>query len=278
MVIGKRIILCVLLLWAGFGNTAFANETQMVGLLIEAETYGRPIPLLSALYPDMDDALAYEVQKAYVTTRLKTEALAGFKAGLTSSGAQKKFKVAQPLVGALFKSGQLMPGRAVHRSDFHRPMIETEIGFILDDALTKTVSDIPTLKQHIKAVMPVIELPDLGFADMKSLRGVDIIAANVSSKSFIAGTALSPDGIDLNQITVTLSLDGQPVNQGAGKDAMGDQWEAALWMVNVLISQGRSLEPGQLLITGALGKMIPGKPGNYSADYGPLGTIDFQLR
>ena len=274
----KKFILCVFLLWAGFVNAAFADESQMAGLLIKAEASGRPIPLLSALHPDMDAKLAYKVQQVYVDTRLKTEALAGFKAGLTSTGAQKKFKVDQPLVGALFKSGQLMPGRAVLRSDFHRPMIETEIGFILDDVLTAKVSDIPALKQHIKAVMPVIELPDLGFADMKSLKGVDIIAANVSSKYFIPGVALSPDMVELNHVTVTLSLDGQIVNQGAGKDAMGDQWEAALWMVNTLISQGRTLEQGQILITGALGKMMPGKPGQYKADFGSLGTVEFQLR
>ena len=127
-------------------------------------------------------------------------------------------------------------------------------------------------------VMPAIELPDLGFGDMKSLKGVDLIAANVSTVQFIRGSEVDREAFDLDQRKVVLRHNGQIVNQGIGSDAMGSQWEAALWLVNQVISQGWKVEPGHVLLTGALGQMIPGKSGSYEADYGDFGKIVFEIR
>ena len=83
---------------------------------------------------------------------------------------------------------------------------------------------------------------------------------------------------DLNAVEVTLSRDGETVNTGKGTDALGDQWQAALWLVNTTLEHGWTIEPGQLIITGALGNMIPGKSGRYIADYGDMGTIAFEIQ
>ena len=45
-----------------------------------------------------------------------------------------------------------------------------------------------------------------------------------------------------------------------------------------MIKQGWRLEPGYIVITGALGKMLPGKPGKYVADYGSFGKIAFEIK
>lgn len=273
----RSILPIAILIWICLAAPGWAQENKLADILIQAETAGLPIPVLSIEYPAMDTAMAYQVQRAYIQKRLTTDVLAGFKAGLTSKGGQARFKVSEPLAGALFGSGKLT-GQVILASQFHRPMVETEIGLVLGAPLDQPVPDIDSLKKAIKAVMPVIELPDLGFTDMKQLKGVDIIAANVSSRYFIPGPAQARDDFDLNQVSVDLFLDGEVVNQGMGKDASGDQWQAALWMVNKIIDQGWTLEPGQLLITGALGKMIPGKPGKYTADYGDFGKIQFEIR
>jgi 2-keto-4-pentenoate hydratase len=157
-------------------------------------------------------------------------------------------------------------------------MIETEIGFIMGKPITHQIKDVAELRGYVRAIMPVIELPDLGYEDLKKLKAVDIIASNVSATQFIAGEEKRLNGLNLNDLTVALSLDGQVVNQGKESDALGDQWEAALWLVNFVINQGWKIEPGQILITGVLGKMLPGRPGNYVADYGSLGKIQFEIR
>ena len=142
----------------------------------------------------------------------------------------------------------------------------------------RKIESLAQLKAAVREVMPAIELPDLGFADMKALKGVDIIAANVSSRKFILGEPVPVNTADLNALGVVLYRGEETVNRGQGSDALGDQWQALLWLANTMIGQGYVLEPGQVLITGALGKMVPGTAGRYRAAYGGLGTVFFEIR
>jgi 2-keto-4-pentenoate hydratase len=43
---------------------------------------------------------------------------------------------------------------------------------------------------------------------------------------------------------------------------------AALWPVNTIIERGWKLEPGQILLTGALGKMVKASGGDRAANFG----------
>jgi hypothetical protein len=44
------------------------------------------------------------------------------------------------------------------------------------------------------------------------------------------------------------------------------------------LEEGYEIQPGQIPITGALPKPLPGKPGDYVADFKGLGTISFEIR
>ena len=59
---------------------------------------------------------------------------------------------------------------------------------------------------------------------------------------------------------------------------MGDQWEALLWLVEQRLRDGYEVKRNDLLITGALGKVIPAEAGRYVADFGKLGRVTFSLR
>ena len=113
---------------------------------------------------------------------------------------------------------------------------------------------------------------------MENLKGVDIIAANVSAVEFIAGRERSFTGLELKEISVSLTLDGEVINEGKGSDAMGDPWNSLQWTANKTLDQCWKIEPGQIIITGALGQVIPGKAGEYVADFGELGEISFEIR
>lgn len=259
-------------------STGWGHDNHLADILLAAESNGQLLPVLSLDNQIADTSVAYGIQKDYVEKKLATEKLAGFKAGLTSKGGQEKFGVSEPVAGVLFASGKLSDGAVVDSKQFHLLMLETEIGFVVGSPISDPVPDVAALQQSISSVMPVIELPDLGFADMKSLTGVDIIAANVAAKQFIVGKPHKVTGTDLNAIDVSLKLQDNVINNGKGSDASGDQWQAALWLVNTMIEQGWTIEPGQILISGALGKMLPGKPGKYTADYGAFGKLVFEVK
>lgn len=255
-----------------------AAPAPWADILFQAHRQGALIPVLSTQAPRLDLPAAYAVQKAYVKQRLATDRIAGYKAGLTSAAGQKKFGVTAPLAGVLFASGEKGAGAVIDRAAFKTLMLETEIGLVIGEAVNQPIHDPAQLRRCIRGFMPVIELPDLGFADMKALTGMDLIAADVGAAQFIVGHEHAGPAPDLNAIAVTLTADGQEINHGIGTDAMGDQWQAALWLLNTMVAQGWRIDPGQILITGALGKMIPGKPGRYVADYGAFGKIAFAIQ
>ena len=252
------------------------SDSELADILMKAHKADQKIPVLSAQKPNLDVQTAYRVQKAYVEKRLAKDQIAGFKAGFCTEVAQKQFGLRAPAAGVLFASGKKVGFPLIEKSAFKNLLIETEIGFLMGKSITQPLKDVSELYEYIQAVMPAIELPDAGFAEKAS--GVDIIAANVASAKFIAGKEREFKGLDLNNIFVTLYLEGREVNKGQGTDAMGDQWKAALWLINTIVQQGWKIEPGQILITGALPKAIPGKPGKYVADFEKLGKISFEIK
>ena len=67
-------------------------------------------------------------------------------------------------------------------------------------------------------------------------------------------------------------------NQAVGSDLNRGQWKTLLWLVNNIIDQGWKIEPGQVLITGALGNMVKAKKGQYIATFSGVGQIDFRIQ
>ena len=107
---------------------------------------------------------------------------------------------------------------------------------------------------------------------------MDLITANVGAAQYIIGNEASVDAVDLNYLSIKIYQERELLGEVSGSNAKGDQWAALLWLVNQVVSQGHQLMPGQILITGSLGKLLPGKPGKYIADYGELGQIQFEIR
>ncbi|MGB3365487.1 MAG: hypothetical protein WBB48_12005, partial [Thermodesulfobacteriota bacterium] len=125
---------------------------------------------------------------------------------------------------------------------------------------------------------PVIELPDFGFGDANKLKAIDIVAANASSRFFILGKPIELDKINPDNVKVALNLNVEIANQGRGSDLKDGQWNTLLWLVNNVIDQGWEIEPGQVLITGALGNIVKAKKGQYIATFSGLGQISFRIQ
>ncbi len=264
-------------LW--FSAQASASEQDVINSIVDARAAVKQFGLPSAKLPDLNEEKAYALQKKLTEALVsKGQPIGGFKAGLTSEATQKRFGVNAPLLGPLFKPGALEPDAVVNTKDFVRLFVETEIGFIPGVKIDKPVADVEALKKMIKEVCPAVELPDLRFDDMKNLKGPDIIVDAVSAAKYIVGKPIPANSIDVSQVAVTLTRDGEVVNQGKAADVLGDQWKALLWLVNGAVARGYVIEPGQLLITGAMGQMIPGKPGAYKGDWGKLGSIAWTIK
>ncbi len=258
---------------------ASAGEEEIITAIIESRAANKPLPNPSGTMPGLTEDAAYAIQVKLVDAMdKKGKKVGGYKAGLTTENARKRFKAKGALLGPMFKDGSVESGVVIDRKDFIKLFLETEIGYSTKEKITKPVKDVESLKKLIKTVYPAIELPDIRFAEMKKLTVSDIIADAVGSSKYLVGPGIPMGKVDVNNVKVTLTLDGKKVNEGTGRDAMEDQWKALLWLVNGVVEQGWSITPDQILITGALGKMIPGKPGKYEAKYGDLGSVSFTIK
>lgn len=210
---------------------------------------------------------AYALQQVSVLQHSINDPIVGFKAGLTSEQSQEAFNVEEPLVGALFFSGFSRDRAAYKLNNYHDLRLEVELGFILRKPITKPINE-DQLDEYIKAMAPVVELPNLRFARKEQMTAVTLVTSNVASNQFIMG-ATRPYAAELvNDYQATLSKNGVVINQGKATDAMGDQKEALVWMINRLLTAGYQLNKDHLLITGALGTMMRAEKGQYEARFG----------
>jgi len=221
--------------------------------------------------PNIDETLtiesAYRVQTRSVRQKLNGASPAGFKAGLTSAPAQARFRADDAVAGVLFEQGALQSASTVSLRDMRGLHIEVEIAMRIGKPIHQPLADIAALHAHIDGIGPAIELPNLDYTQPQTTDGIDIIATNVAAAKYIVGEFAAPRERDPNSTQVRLVCNDKETFTGKGTDSLGDQWRAALFVVNKMLEQGWKLEPGQILLTGSLGRMLPGTTGHCVASY-----------
>jgi 2-keto-4-pentenoate hydratase len=267
------IVIAGLILFMWTAATAAADDKA--NAVVNA--YSLVIPV-----PNPGSAIGTSTAKAYQFQSQVVEGLKGrwgevigYKGGLTSPQAQKRFGLSSPVYGVRFAAGVHKSGSVINRADFIRPFLETEIGFIMKKTITKPVANTKALKKMIAGVCPVFELPDLAFADMKNITAADIIGTNVGARMIVKGKVKPLSALSKVADPIVVKHNNQVYVDGKPTDAMGSQMEALKWVINEVVKNGGSVKKGNLIITGALGGMKPMKPGKYVANYGGLGTLSF---
>ncbi len=247
--------------------------------LKEALQQGGEIPELSRTKPDSTLHHGYLVQRALVEELVGDgRTIAGFKGGVVTAASRKKLGTDGPLSAVLFRSGwHQSSDNPVVSASVPNLMIETEVGFIVGEEISKPIGDVKALKRRIRSVVPVIELPGGRGMSLQGISMTDLVARNAGSLHYIVGKELPAEETDPDSVFISLQRNGRIVNVARGDEADGGQWLNLLHQVNHAIEYGHTLKPGQLVITGALGRVVPGAPGHYQADFGSLGSIRFQL-
>ncbi len=223
---------------------------------------------------DMADAVT--LQRAFVALRSAGDRVAGYKSAANALPLQNALGLSAPITGALFANGERAPGSTVDHAGYRTLLIETEIGFRAARRIGVRVNSLAELRTATSTCMPMIELADPGFGRAR-FTGLDLIATNAASAGFICGAAQSAARVDANEVRVCLRRADTTLHEAQGRDLMGDQWQALLWLVNKVVELGYVIEPGQLLMTGALGGAHPALPGEYVAEFGALGEIRFSV-
>jgi 2-keto-4-pentenoate hydratase len=247
----------------------------LAGRLRNAESTRQPVsPLRTEIALD-DMALAYAVQQANVDARrAQGERIVGRKIGLTSLAVQKQLGVDQPDFGALFANTAHGDGEPMSLSRLIQPKVEAEIALVLEHDLTHEKHTFADVMRASAFALAAIEVVDSRIQNW-DIQFVDTVADNASSALFVLGSRpVRLADLDLVAAAMTLSRDGEVLSRGSGAACLGNPLNAAVWLADMMVKMGTPLRAGDVVLTGALGPMVPVKqPGAFTAHIDGLGSV-----
>jgi 2-keto-4-pentenoate hydratase len=244
--------------------------------LADARAVGRPCPPVRGLLPPGDIAAAYAVQAAWVAGRVAAgDRVVGRKIGLTSLAVQAQLGVDQPDFGTLLSTMGCPQQRGpIDIGQLLQPKIEAEIAFVLGDDLDASDIGPDDVLAATASVVAALEIVDSRIADW-NISIVDTIADNGSSGLFTLGLEhWLPDEIDLAACPMRLWRGEEEVSAGSGAACLGHPAVAVSWLAATARSHGQPLRAGEIVLSGALGPMVPVRPGDrFTAEIGGLGRV-----
>jgi 2-oxo-hept-3-ene-1,7-dioate hydratase len=190
----------------------------------------------------------------------------GYKAGLTSAAAQARFGVKEPVSGRLYENGLLEDGERLPADWGALPRWEADLLVEVADAGINSATTEAEVLDHLAAIYPFVELPDLVVADPTQLDGPLILAINVGARYGVVGEAIMLDEDVEDRAALLRALaEMQVVAQdeertellsAPGSAILGHPLRAVLW----LIRDGAEFEAGDLISLGSLGPLMRPEP------------------
>lgn len=247
--------------------------------LREAATSRTPCASVRDLIGAADVAAAYAVQLQLTQERRASgERVVGRKIGLTSPAVQAQLGVDRPDFGVLFDDMEVADGEAAPMNRLIQPKMEAEIAFTLGADLDGEVSP-ATVRAAVDHAVVALEIVDSRIANW-DISFADTVADNASSGLFVLGSRrLRLDEFEPRDTAVSLAVNGLVVSTGTGAACLGDPLAALAWLAETSRDLGEPLKTGQIVLSGALGPMVPVRAGtNVRADLTslngrPLGTV-----
>lgn len=216
-----------------------------------AELEAREVVKITDAHPDMDWDDAYAIQ--YAIRRRKVARgcrIAGMKMGLTSKGKWDQMGVREPVYGFLTDYGSVPDGGVVDLSMLIHPKVEAEIAFMTKAPLEGLDCSIEQVLDATDFIMPALEVIDSRYLNFKfDIKSV--VADNTSAARFMVGGApRSPYGLDLPNIGIVLTKNGEIVATVAASEVLGHPAESVATLVRMLARRGEGLPAGTLVLTG----------------------------
>lgn len=252
-----------------------ARIVELADRLWQAEVDRAPIGPITGSGPALTVQDAYAIQSYNIDRRMGSgSVLRGRKVGLTSRPMQELLGVDEPDFGVLLDDMFVEDGDEVDLSSLVQPRVEAEMAFVMARDLAGPGVTTSNALAAIAGVLPAIEIVDSRIVDWK-IQLVDTVSDNASSGKLVVGGRLTPiTDIDLRLAGMALSRNGSLIDTGAGAAALGNPARCVAWLANKLGAFGTALRKDDIVLPGALHRMVPVRPGDvFRAEFAHLGAV-----
>jgi len=247
--------------------------------LYEARRNRTPIAPFTDADPSLGMADGYAIQQELVRLLLADgDRVIGYKVGLTSVPMQKMIGVDSPDYGPVLASTVYADGATVSLADFIAPKVEAEIVFTLGTRLRGPGVTVDAARAAIAGASAGLEIVDSRIVDWR-IKLADTVADLASNGAMATAEHAVPiDDFDPRLTGMVITRNGELVDTAAGAAALGDPVAVVAWLANTLGEHGVALEPGHLVMTGALHAAVPLSPGDvFTAEFDRLGTVSIRV-
>ena len=199
---------------------------------------------------DFDEA--YKVQQVFQKNSDRGE-LGGFKIALASKIQQELCGIDHPIAGGIFANEINSSPSTFELSNFHGLGLEFEIAVKLSDDLKPEMGPFnkDDIREFIKSLSPAFELIIDRNADYSNINPLSMITDNAWCSGIVMGTELPNwDTLNLDTIKSKLFWNDEIPQDAMIKDA--NPLESLSWVANLLLSHGRTIPKGSVIITGSV--------------------------
>jgi len=207
---------------------------------------------------------AYSVQRMNTVRRIESGAkIIGHKIGLTAPVVQEQLGVDQPDFGLLWDDKEVEDGGVISISELMQPKAEAEIAFVLGTDLDGDHIGPEDIVDAIDHAMASIEIVGSRIRNW-DIKITDTIADNASASHWVVGRQqVDLQELDLLNCKMNMTKNGELVSEGVGRNCLGSPLIALEWLARKMVAMGEPLKSGDLILTGALGPMVPIHAGDH---------------
>ncbi len=208
---------------------------------------------------DLPLSAGYDVQRLTTCARILSGAVpVGYKVGLTSEAVRRQYGIDTPDRGVIFDQDLVPTGTTLPASAAVGAKLEVEIALVVE--------------RVERSGQGWTLVPRGGFLCFEILRTrycswqgtvAQSVADNAALGTVVVGPPLaSVDAPALLRTAVTVRRAGAEVAQGGATALDGGPWGSARWLLDSLGAVDRRLQPGDVILTGALAPVIDIAPGD----------------
>jgi 2-keto-4-pentenoate hydratase len=217
---------------------------------------------------------AYRIQLALIDRRVAAgERHIGWKVGLTAKAIQEQFGFHEPVFGCILQS---FPSPHELPTNLIKPGFETELCLRFAHSLEGELTPQQVL-DALEGIHPSFEIIETR-GDLS--RHIALaLADNAQQHSVILGPLMRPNpSAGLDQAVARVMLNGNEIAVGTGDAVLGNPLNSVVWLARKLTEFGRSIRPGDLVMTGSFVRQFPLAPGDHAeADFSGIGRVTVHL-